>query len=158
MFHIESSACPALLPDVPVGKCPRHQAGAIVWQATSLGLQVLLVERSSGRGWGIPKGGIERGESSTDAALREAWEEAGVEAKPRIQQVGQMRYIKRGRDQLVQLYSVEVQGLSSDWPEAQRRRRAWFSIEDAIREVGRFSGLQQVLEAFEPITDLKLVA
>ena len=63
MFHIESSACPALLPDVPVGKCPRHQAGAIVWQATSLGLQVLLVERSSGRGWGIPKGGIERGES-----------------------------------------------------------------------------------------------
>ena len=69
-----------------------------------------------------------------------------------------MRYIKRGRDQLVQLYSVEAQGLASDWPEAQRRRRAWFSIEDAIRELDRFSGLQQVLEAFDPVTNVKLVA
>ena len=32
MFHIESCHCPALLPDIPVGKGPRHQAGAIVWQ------------------------------------------------------------------------------------------------------------------------------
>jgi hypothetical protein len=56
------------------------------------------------------------------------------------------------------LYSVEAQGLASDWPEAQRRRRAWFSIEDAIRELDRFSGLQQVLEAFDPVTNVKLVA
>ena len=75
MFHIESCHCPAFLPDVPVGKGPRYQAGAIVWQRTPVGVQVLLVERSSGKGWGIPKGGIESGESSQVAALREAWEE-----------------------------------------------------------------------------------
>ena len=85
MFHIESCHCPALLPDIPVGKGPRHQAGAIVWQRTPMGIQVLLVERSSGKGWGIPKGGIESGERSQDAALREAWEEAGVEPKSLIQ-------------------------------------------------------------------------
>ena len=109
MFHIESCHCPALLPDIPVGKGPRHQAGAIVWQRTPMGIQVLLVERSSAKGWGIPKGGIESGERSQDAALREAWEEAGVEPKSLIQDLGEMRYVKRNRDQVVHLHAVEAQ-------------------------------------------------
>ena len=158
MFHIESCHCPALLPDIPVGKGPRHQAGAIVWQRTPMGIQVLLVERSSGKGWGIPKGGIESGERSQDAALREAWEEAGVEPKSLIQDLGEMRYVKRNRDQVVHLHAVEAQTLLNEWPEAFRRRRAWFSLEDAIREVDRFSGLEQALRSLEPATNLKLVA
>ena len=158
MFHIESCHCPALLPDIPVGKGPRHQAGAIVWQRTSMGIQVLLVERSSGKGWGIPKGGIESGESSQVAALREAWEEAGVEPKSLIQDLGEMRYVKRNRDQVVHLHAVEVRELLNEWPEAFRRRRAWFSLEDAIREVDRFSGLEQALRSLQPATNLKLVA
>jgi len=158
MFHIESCHCPALLPDIPVGKGPRHQAGAIVWQRTPMGIQVLLVERSSGKGWGIPKGGIESGERSQDAALREAWEEAGVEPKSLIQDVGEMRYVKRNRDQVVHLHAVEAQVLLNEWPEAFRRRRAWFSLEDAIREVHRFSGLEPALRSLEPATNLKLVA
>ena len=158
MFHIESCHCPALLPDIPVGKGPRYQAGAIVWQRTSMGIQVLLVERSSGKGWGIPKGGIESGERSQDAALREAWEEAGVEPKSLIHDLGEMRYVKRNRDQVVHLHAVEAQALLNEWPEAFRRRRAWFSLEDAIREVHRFSGLEPALRSLEPATNLKLVA
>ena len=158
MFHIESCHCPALLPDIPVGKGPRYQAGAIVWQRTSMGIQVLLVERSSGKGWGIPKGGIESGERSQDAALREAWEEAGVEPKSLIHDLGEMRYVKRNRDQVVHLHAVEAQALLNEWPEASRRRRAWFSLEDAIREVDLFSGLEPALRSLEPATNLKLVA
>ena len=158
MFHIESCHCPALLPDIPLGKGPRHQAGAIVWQRTPTGIQVLLVERSSGKGWGIPKGGIESGESSEVAALREAWEEAGVEPKSLIQDLGEMRYVKRNRGQVVHLHAVEAQGLLNEWPEAFQRRRAWFALEDAIREVDRFLGLEQAFRSLEPATNLKLVA
>ena len=158
MFHIESCHCPALLPDIPVGKGPRHQAGAIVWQRTPMGIQVLLVERSSGKGWGIPKGGIESGESSQVAALREAWEEAGVEPKSPIRDLGEMRYVKRNRDQVVHLHAVEAQALLNEWPEASRRRRAWFALEDAILEVDRFSGLERALRSLQPATNLKLVA
>mgnify|MGYP005725753959 FL=1 len=61
MFHIRSCQCTALPTDVPVGKGPSHQSGAIVWQAGPMGLQILLVERSSVNGWGIPKGSIELG-------------------------------------------------------------------------------------------------
>ena len=111
-----------------------------------MGVQVLLVERSSGKGWGIPKGGIESGESSQVAALREAWEEAGVKPKSLIQDLGEMRYVKRNRDQVVQLHAVEAQRLFNEWPEALRRRRAWFSLEDAIREVHRSRVLSQPIE------------
>ena len=158
MFHIESCHCPGLLPDIPLGKGPRHQAGVIVWQRTPMGIQVLLVERSSGKGWGIPKGGIESGERSQDAALREAWEEAGVEPKSLIHDLGEMRYVKRNRDQVVHLHAVEAQALLNEWPEASRRRRAWFSLEDAIREVDLFSGLEPALRSLDPATNLKLVA
>ena len=68
MFHIESCHCPALLPDIPVGKGPRHQAGAIVWQRSSKGIQVLLVERVAGSFSATPSlvlsGGCHPGSSS----------------------------------------------------------------------------------------------
>ena len=156
MFHIESCHCPALLPDIPVGKGPRHQAGAIVWQRTPMGIQVLLVERSSGKGWGIPKGGIESGESSQVAALREAWEEAGVEPKSLIQDLGEMWYLKRNRDQVVHLHAVEAQALLNEWPESSRRRRAWFALEDAILEVDRFSGLERALRSLRQTSSWSL--
>ena len=42
------------------------------------GLEFLLVRTSNGERWTFPKGGVERGESMSQAAAREAREEAGV--------------------------------------------------------------------------------
>ena len=43
--------------------------------------RVLLVRRAHDDAWGIPGGGLEPGESWTDAALRECREETGWEAR-----------------------------------------------------------------------------
>ncbi len=51
-------------------------AGGIVFRKDS----ILLLKRSSGL-WVLPKGRVEEGESSKDAALREVKEETGIEAK-----------------------------------------------------------------------------
>ena len=91
-------------------------------------------------------GGIESGEQ--DAALRD-WEEAGVEPKSLIHDLGEMRYVKRNRDQVVHLHA-EAQALLNEWPESRD--------DDAIREVHRFSGLEPALRSLEPATNLKLVA
>ena len=45
----------------------------------SFHLQVVLVSsKHSGGGWLVPGGGLEAGEEETAAAIREAWEEAGI--------------------------------------------------------------------------------
>ena len=158
MLPPESSFGNSVVRDIPSGQAPRLQAGMIVWQQAQAGIQVLLIERKSGRGWGIPKGGIDAGENSNEAARREAWEEAGAEGEADTEVIGQMRYTKRGRPQIVELYSMRIQLLASQWPEASHRRRAWFSIEDAITELGRFSGLDQALKNFKRSAPFTLAA
>jgi 8-oxo-dGTP diphosphatase len=43
---------------------------------------VLLIHRGDGRGWSLPGGVMEPGESIVDCLVREVWEETGLEVKP----------------------------------------------------------------------------
>lgn len=83
---------------------------AIVWQG-----RVLLVH-TRGRGplgWGIPKGGIEPGETPLDAALREVWEETGIQVPPALVMPTAYQYLVNSRwgGKLVHYYLVPVQEL-----------------------------------------------
>lgn len=40
--------------------------------------EILLQKRGDGRGWGLPGGALELGESCSDAAMREVFEETGL--------------------------------------------------------------------------------
>jgi 8-oxo-dGTP pyrophosphatase MutT (NUDIX family) len=64
-------------------------AGGIVFNSSG---QVLLTQNSSNHYWGFPKGMIDKGESSKEAALREVKEEGGVEANI-IQKVNDSKFI-----------------------------------------------------------------
>ena len=53
--------------------------------------KVLVAQHSGHKGWDFPKGHIEAGESSEQAAIREVEEETGVKAEI-IEKVGQTEY------------------------------------------------------------------
>jgi 8-oxo-dGTP pyrophosphatase MutT (NUDIX family) len=56
-----------------------EQAGALCFRVSSKGeQQVLLVGSHRNGRWGLPKGHIDPGEPSHEAAAREAYEEAGI--------------------------------------------------------------------------------
>jgi 8-oxo-dGTP pyrophosphatase MutT (NUDIX family) len=56
---------------------PIAQLGALCWRHGKSGVEVLMITSSQGR-WILPKGWPIDGLSEPEAALQEAWEEAGV--------------------------------------------------------------------------------
>jgi 8-oxo-dGTP diphosphatase len=60
----------------------RPLAGGIIWRRDPLAPpEVLLVRHARNRGWGFPKGKVERGETAREAALREVREETGLRCR-----------------------------------------------------------------------------
>jgi 8-oxo-dGTP pyrophosphatase MutT (NUDIX family) len=129
---------------------PFRQAAAAVFRDIGEERELLLItSRDTGR-WIVPKGWIENGENGAEAALREAWEEAGVRGELASAQVaGEYRYIKqraRRGDVLctVEVYSINLTDEEERWPEKDERTRKWFAIPEAIGLVDE-PGLREVI-------------
>ena len=132
-------------------KPPGLQVAALCRDAA--GQVLLITSRGTGR-WVLPKGWPMAGRSLAEAALREAWEEAGVRGRVGPDPVGRYSY---GKDQdegfslpvEVQVFAVAVDGLAEDWPEAGQRRRAWFPPSQAAALVAE-DELRALLRGLAP--------
>lgn len=128
----------------------RLQVAALCYRETDEGTRVLLItSRDTGR-WIVPKGWPIDGLDAPGAALREAWEEAGVsEADIEEEPVGFYEYAKGlGEGLSVQVetrvYLTKVRDLSAEYPEASERTRKWFAPEEAAELVDE-PDLKQIL-------------
>ena len=126
---------------------------AAVRQAAAIpvrGGQVCLVTSRSGRRWVIPKGQIDPGHTAGEAALIEAWEEAGVLGALDPEPAGTYHYEKFGLDHHVTVFVMRVTDQKSDWPEQLDRRREWVPFETAAEWIDD-PGLRDLLLAvFRP--------
>jgi 8-oxo-dGTP pyrophosphatase MutT (NUDIX family) len=102
--------------------------------------QVLLVtSRDTGR-WIIPKGWREKHLKDSEAAAREAEEEAGVSGKVKSKPIGSYTYPKindtGARSLQVAVFLLQVRRERKHWTEQGQRRRAWFDLHEAASKVG----------------------
>jgi 8-oxo-dGTP pyrophosphatase MutT (NUDIX family) len=96
---------------------------------------LMVTSRRRGR-WIMPKGWPEQGESLSEAARREAREEAGVDGEIADQMVGRYRYTKQMRDGydlpcMVSLYPLHVTTQQPEWKEKGERQVRWMSPSEA---------------------------
>lgn len=132
-------------------RSPKSQVAALCYRFRKNKPEVLLItSRDTGR-WVMPKGWPMKGLDDSDAALQEAWEEAGVR-KARINRrpLGIYRYIKRQKrapDDAVEttVYAAEVTQIKDKFPEASQRKRKWVSPQKAAKMVDE-PDLAQILE------------
>jgi len=131
----------------------RTQFGALCYRVRQDKVQVLLItSRGTGR-WIVPKGWPMDGASPVDAALQEAWEEAGVEGRAMGNSLGIYSYVKLDDGErlpcVVAVFPVKVRKLSEAYPESAQRRRKWFSRKKAAALVDE-PELRQIMRDFDP--------
>ena len=92
--------------------------------------QILLITSRGKSSWIIPGGGIEPNESTSEAALRELYEEAGVKGRI-IRELGVFENSERKHRTSV--FVVVLEEEFDDWDEKRLRgrQRGWYAIEEA---------------------------
>ena len=114
---------------------PHKQAAVIAYRIHGEHVEIALVKRSNGRGWTVPKGSLDRGETGGDAAVREAEEEAGLLGKLTGEPIGRYCYSKQNERYQVDVYVMRVTIVLESWREAAHRRRRWMAVEEAIERL-----------------------
>lgn len=119
----------------------RRQVAALPWRADSVaGLRILLVSSRETRRWVIPKGWPMKGKLDHQAAVQEAYEEAGLDGRIVEKPIGEYPYLKRlksgaARPVTVDVYALEVTGEHATWPEKGQRTLQWMSPLEAALAV-----------------------
>lgn len=113
---------------------------------------VLLIQSTGRSGWVLPKGGWESDETCTEAAQREAWEEAGIVCNVDYD-LGQIvekrpprQLSKDAPKALYQFYQVTVTREEADWPERYKRNRQWATYSEAKKALAARPELVEALE------------
>lgn len=137
------------LPVSPPEVAGAAQYGALCWRLHRGKVEVLLItSRDTGR-WVIPKGWPMKGMTPSQAAAREAWEEAGVQGVAEAVQLGSFTYDKVMAPKppvpcAVEVFPLRVKEMKSRFPERKQRRRKWFAAEKAARKVAE-AGLRTLI-------------
>ncbi|MBP9686483.1 MAG: NUDIX domain-containing protein [Candidatus Doudnabacteria bacterium] len=92
--------------------------------------EVLLIRNSYGpAGWTFPGGGIKSGETSEQAAIREVWEEVGIEiSEPEY--VGMFLHTKEFKADHVEVFAVHMDKQNPVVDNTEVVEARWFPISD----------------------------
>jgi 8-oxo-dGTP pyrophosphatase MutT (NUDIX family) len=126
--------CP---PDPDVPATSQLRAAAVCYRHANGDLQFLLVRTKVGRTWTIPKGHVEQGETTRQAALREAREEAGVTGEVEDRPFTRYRYLAASglgppAEVCVEAYLLSVDSQSPPGAGERMRTPQWFAPHEAI--------------------------
>ncbi|KAH9907981.1 NUDIX domain-containing protein [Xylariomycetidae sp. FL2044] len=115
-------------------------------------IYVMLIQSTRRKGWVLPKGGWESDEECTEAASREAWEEAGITIQIDYD-LGEVidtrppkKLSKDSPTSLYRFFEATVLTEELDWPEKHKRERRWFTYSQAKEALSARPELLKALE------------
>lgn len=110
-------------------------AGGIVFNDKG---QVLLTQHSQNKHWSFPKGLIDSGQTTEEAALREVREEGGVEAKI-LDKVGYSKYVYSLKNErifkIVTYFLMKYISGDPKYHDWEVEEAGWYEPEDAFKRL-----------------------
>ncbi|HBM88509.1 MAG: NUDIX hydrolase [Parvibaculaceae bacterium] len=139
-----------------------RQVGAIPFVIRETEPLLLMITSRTHERWIFPKGAIEKGETASEAALREAYEEAGIRGRMLEQFAHDVQAIKQmpdgPRDLIVTYIPLHFTEQHDEWPERKNRDRHWVTLPDA-RKIAGGPDIHSALQGFEKLLpDLHSIA
>ena len=125
-----------------------QQSGVVPYRIRNEKVEILLITASNRKRWGIPKGWVEPFMSAADSAAKEAYEEAGILGTVITPAIGVYERQKWGMLCPVEVFLMHVEVVLDDWAEANKRRRQWLSLSNAIERLEK-AELKQLLRDCE---------
>ncbi|MFE7801017.1 NUDIX domain-containing protein [Nocardia sp. NPDC057440] len=127
-----------------------HAAGAVLWRRSPGGsgaVEIAVVHRPKYQDWSLPKGKLDPGETPVLAAVREVWEETGLDCRLG-RYLGHVTYPIPGHRKLkrVDYWSAEVSG-GAFAANSEVDLLKWYSL-DRVMEQLSYPMDRQVLRAF----------
>jgi 8-oxo-dGTP pyrophosphatase MutT (NUDIX family) len=104
-----------------------HAAGGVVLRDG----RVAVVHRPRYDDWSLPKGKLDPGESSEEAALREVEEETGLRCRL-VRELPTVSYDVRGRLKVVRYWAMEVADETPFVPNDEVDEVCWVEPEEAL--------------------------
>lgn len=131
------------------------QVAALCLRDGAAGPEVLMISSLTTKRWILPKGWPMEGRTMAEAALQEAWEEAGVSGIVEPVAVGNFRYRKLVKGGIpvtlrCDVYRVKVNALADLYPEQSRRQRQWLPLAEAAASIDE-PELQALLQSLQGI-------
>jgi len=120
------------------------QASAVPFRRRRGRLEFCLVTTSRGN-WIFPKGIVDPGETCDEAALKEAFEEAGLHGQIIGEPLGSYELAKFGKTFEVVTLLMDVKRCDTKWMEQQMRQRRWVRAGEA-RQLLKHPHLCQLLD------------
>ncbi|MDG2380378.1 MAG: NUDIX hydrolase [Pirellulaceae bacterium] len=105
-----------------------QQVCAIPFRQPAAEAEFCLITSVKKQRWIFPKGIIDPGETFSDSALKEAYEEAGLRGQILDHELGRFDDYKWDTPLSVRVVLMEVVSCATDWPEAEQRRRKWVTL------------------------------
>lgn len=124
------------------------QSGVIPYRVREGKIEVLLITSAHRKSWIIPKGWVEPFMGSAASAAKEAREEAGVLGSVITPAISEYEKHKMGIACPVEVFLMQVETVLEDWNESSIRKRQWYSIAEAIKQVKK-TELKQMLKTLQ---------
>ena len=125
-------------------------AGGVIYRRNESGLQIVLISVKNGHAWCLPKGVVDKGETTEETALREVREETGLAGRI-IDSLGEINYwyYIKGENikcrKTVHFYLMEYVSGDTAEHDLEVDEAGWFSLENALEKVS-YKGDRTMIE------------
>lgn len=120
--------------------------GAIVYRTINNKVRFLLIKNKRSEQWGFPKGHIEKGETHRQTAMREVFEEVGLEIEIIPDFKSKSEYTIQGRvEKRVTIFLATTQQTTTTIQQEEIGDYAWLDYKKAVNTL-RFENDKQILE------------